>query len=452
MITALRRNVLIPFHETVLRRRRVAEYRRRLEQSQWWPREEVEAFQWGELKALLAHAYTDVPYWTDAMNALKMPPDGIVSVEQFRRLPIVDKPEIRAHRSRMTAASYAGRTWRKATAGSTGEPLAFDYTPDSYDWRVAASRRGYGWAGYEEGMRQVSIWGAFTIGQSNPLKDWKEELHRRSYGRVLVNSLRFDDDTMRVCLDVINRHQPVNIVGYTNPLHAFARFIEASGNLRARPRSVISAAEKLHDYQRVDIERAFGCPVFETYGSREFMLIAAECDRKEGLHVSAENLFVEIVKEDGTPAGPGEIGDVVITDLHNYGMPFIRYRIGDMAIATDAACSCGRGLPLVSQIVGRTLDVIRTPDGTRVPGEFFPHLMKEIQAIRQFQVIQRELGSLVVKIVKEPAFTTGDLEMLEREMAKMFAGRLDVSYEFVDAIPLTAAGKLRVTVSELADR
>ena len=162
---------------------------------------------------------------------------------------------------------------------------------------------------------------------------------------------------------------------------------------------VICAAEKVLPFQREVMERVFGCPVFNTYGSREFMLIASECEKHEGLHVNVENLIVEIVKEDGTYAREGETGRIIITDLHNYGMPFIRYEIGDLAVFTERRCSCGRGLPIIEDVVGRSLDMIKTPEGKIVPGEFFPHLMKEFKEILKFQVIQETLENLRIRMV-----------------------------------------------------
>ena len=152
-----------------------------------------------------------------------------------------------------------GKTWTKATAGSTGEPLQLDYNPDSYDWRWAVTRRGYAWAGHEEGMRQVSIWGLFTMGERKIYRDIKEKLHHRMQGRLIVNALKLDERTMPQAVELINDYDPVTIVGYTNPLYQFAQYLLRHGGLRVRPKGVISAAEKLFDYQRPVIEEGFGC-------------------------------------------------------------------------------------------------------------------------------------------------------------------------------------------------
>lgn len=440
---------VFPFHERVIRRRHIATHRRFIDQSQWWPRERLLTHQWQELQRLLTHAYAQSPYWRGVFDAAGRTPQTITSYSDFQALPTLTKRDIRAHRADMVARDHAGRTWTKSTSGSTGEPFSFDYTPDSYDWRVAVSRRGYGWAGYEEGMRQVSVWGAFSIGPRPSYLLLKDRLRDRMAGRILLDALKLDETRMAEIFDTVNRFKPWNIVGYANPLHAFARYVSARGGLRVPIHSAISAAEKLYPHQRHDIEAAFGCPVFETYGCREFMLIGAECEQHQGLHVSAENLFVEVLTESGRPARNGESGELVITDLHNYGMPFIRYRMGDTAVWSDDVCACGRGLPLLKEVTGRMLDAIRTADGTVVPGEFFPHVFKEFREVRQYQIVQDTLDALRVRIVKAQGFDATVEANIRRQLRRMFDDSLTMQFEYLDEIPLTPAGKLRVTVSNL---
>ena len=444
----LYQRLLSPLHEGMKGRTTMAR-RRFLEQSQWWPRERLLAFQRGERTALLRHAAEQVPYWQERFAALRMRPQDLTDDEAFCRLPILTKEDIRAHRPQMLARSFSGKTWAKATGGSTGAPLQFDYTPESYAWRVAATKRGYGWAGCEDGLKQAYIWGV-AIGDVPRLTRLKENAHHWLIRQRYFNCFEFDEPRMASCLQALNRYRPDYLVGYTNPLCNFAEFIRREGGRRFAPKAVITGAEKLHDFQRATLREVFGCPVFNTYGSREFMLIASECREHRGLHVNAENLVVDIVRDDGRPAGPGETGRVVITDLHNYGMPFIRYEIGDLGVASEAACPCGRGLPLLTDVVGRSLDMIKTPDGRFVPGEFFPHLMKEFSGVRRFQVVQRRLDRLAVKLVKDGQFQDRDLDMMRREIRKTLGPAVDVEFQFVDDIPLTRTGKFRVTVSELS--
>jgi len=449
MYTQIFQKILLPFHEKVIKRRKILDYRKFLEESQWWSKEKLLDYQWKELEKLLKHAYEQTPYWTETFKRRGLTNVDIKSYFDFQKLPITTKDDIRANKSQMIAKNYIGKTWTKATGGSTGVPLQLDYTSDSYDWRVAISKRGYGWAGCEDGMKQAMIWGV-DIGNPPLFKKIKSDLHRRVLNIRLFNSFKFDEKEMAKCLNELNRFKPEIIVGYTNPLYNFARFVRDNGPVKFRPRAIISAAEGIHDFQKKEIQEVFQCGVFNTYGSREFMLIAAECKDHKGLHLSIENLFMEIIKDDGIPAKPGEMGNIIITDLHNYGMPFIRYQIGDMAVAPrEPECSCGRGLPLVESIVGRSLDIIRTSEGRAIPGEFFPHLMKEFRWVKQFQIVQDKIDAVQVKIIKTDGFKDAEFNFMKAEIKNLAGEKMAVEYIFVDDIPLTKTGKFRVTVSNL---
>jgi phenylacetate-CoA ligase len=244
-----------------------------------------------------------------------------------------------------------------------------------------------------------------------------------------------------------NRYRPDAVVAYTNAIYEFARMLRERGIEPYSPRAIIVGAEKLHLFQRELIQEVFSTPVFETYGSREFMLIGAECERHEGLHLTHEQLLVEILDDQGNPTPDGQEGNVVITDLYNLGMPFVRYVTGDRGISGWASCSCGRGLPLMKPIKGRQLDVLTTPDGRRVPGEFFPHLMKDFKAVQRFQVLQDAPDRVRLRLVAGPAWSIADAARVS-ELASGALGPA-VSFEIVRAneISLTGQGKLCVVVN-----
>lgn len=446
----LYRSVLFPFYETFWKRRNTVRYLKSLARTQWLPEEKIKAIQWERLQALLTHAYAHVPFYRGIFDQRGLTPRDIKTADDFQKLPLISKEDIRADKDNMIAENFKGRTFTKATGGSTGVPLELDYDTNSYQWRTAAAIRGYRWAGCEDGKRTAYIWGAPIGKESFPLRV-KKAMHNFILQRKMFNSFKFTAEIMEDYRERINRFRPEAIVGYTTPLYNFAKFIKENKKRCVRIKSAITAAEKLYDYQREAIESAFGCKVFETYGSREFMLIAAECERHQGMHMSIDNLYIEILKEDGSPAGPGETGEIVITDLHNYGMPFIRYKIGDLGVPADRTCPCGRGLPLIEKIEGRILDTIQTPDGRLVPGEFFPHLMKEFKGIKQFQVIQDRPETLLIKIVKNGAFSEERLTFLRNEIEQALGPRTAVHIRFVEEIPLTESGKFRVTVSNLQD-
>jgi phenylacetate-CoA ligase len=441
----LYRQLLLPFFDRVVKRRRTLDYWQQAEASQWWSRDRLAAFQWEALRQLLQHAQQTCPYYGEMWRSLDLEPGSLSSWTDFENWPLITRDTIRQHRFAMRSIAPL-RRMSKSTGGSSGEPLHFDLNTDSNDRRVAMTFRGYGWAGGGPGSKQLHVWGRH-VGQVPTWKRWKAELHHRFERHLMLSCFDFTPQRMRQHVGRWNRYQPEVVVGYTNPLYEFARFVQQEGLQVVSPRSIIVGAEKLHDFQRELMHAVFGAPVFETYGSREFMLIGAECDHHSGLHLSQENLLVEILDDDGRPTPAGQEGNVVITDLFNYGMPFIRYVNGDRALAGFDLCPCGRGLPLLKKVVGRQLDVLETQDGRKVPGEFFPHLMKEFPSVRRFQVVQTTRDAITLKLVVEGGLTVADRELLLSEVRKCTGSQVAIQLDFVDDIPLTKAGKHRVVVN-----
>jgi phenylacetate-CoA ligase len=442
----LYRDVAWPLYEKA-RGRRTHEWLALSRKSQWESPEAIRARQWTELQCLLWHAFEHCAWYRAQFRRLGISPGDAIGPEDFHKLPLVSKNDIRHHRGEMLADNYRDRVFVHRTGGSTGTPLEFFVSYDSYQWRHAMSLRGYGWAGSEEGDRHFLVWGA-PIG-TPPLRNRiKSKLHNAVLRRRLFSSFGFSEAGMAECARKINAFRPLTIIGYTNALVLLAQHILEHGPAIAPVRGVITAAEAVNDVQRQTIEKAFGAPVFASYGSREFMLIGMECEWHKGLHLSSENLYVELIK-DGEPVRAGETGEVVVTDLHNFGMPFIRYPIGDLAIASERTCPCGRGLPLLERVDGRILDVIRTPDGRIVPGEFFPHLMKEFTAVKQFQVVQKRLDLLEINLVMRSTEQLEQYRRIEHEILNVLGSAITVHLQCVERIPESPSGKFRVTISEI---
>jgi phenylacetate-CoA ligase len=444
MYGQLYRHLLLPLFDGVVKGRRTMAHWRDAEQSQWWSRDQLEAFQFNALRALIQHAAETCPYYADEWKAKGLDASQLHSLHDFNSWPLITRDVIRRNRLKMRTTAQVKRM-SKATGGSSGEPLQFDLDSGSNDRRTAMTHRGYGWASAAPGSKQLYIWGT-PVGKVPAWKRLKMDLHHRFDRHLILSCFEFTPDRMRQHFERMNRYRADVIVAYTNPLYEFARFLKHQSLVPVKPTSIIVGAEKLHDFQREVIEEVFGAPIFETYGSREFMLIGAECDRHEGLHLSMENLLVEILNDDGSPTPHGQEGNVVVTDLFNYGMPFIRYVNGDRGVAGFEMCSCGRGLPMLKQVVGRQLDTLDTPDGRRIPGEFFPHLIKEFPAVRRFQVVQEKQELITVKLVVDGGLTLADREHLLAEIRKCTGTQVDVRLQMVDDIPLTNAGKLKVVV------
>ena len=449
MYDKLYRHVLLPLFDGAVKGRDTVAHWKQAEATQWSSRQQLEENQLASLRNLLTHAAKTCPYYEELWKTLGLDAASLQSLNDFQRWPLIMRETIRQNRLAMRTTTSVKRM-TKATGGSSGEPLQFDLDSGSNDRRTAMMWRGYNWAGGAPGTRQLYVWGT-AVGNIPRWKRMKIDLHHRFDNHLVLSCFEFTPEKMRMHFERMNRYQAEVIVAYTNPLYEFARYIQRERLIPVSPKSIIVGAEKLHPFQRELIEDVFKAPVFETYGSREFMLIGAECEKHSGLHLSMENLVVEVLNDDGSPTPAGVEGNVVITDLYNYAMPFIRYVNGDRAIAGYELCSCGRGLPLLKQVVGRQLDTLDTPDGRKIPGEFFPHLIKDFPAIRRFQVIQESVEQITLNLVVDGGnLTLVEKENLLSEIHKCAGTAVKVCLQSVEDIPLTKAGKLKVVVRNVS--
>ncbi len=437
------RKLIYPAYETGLRRRGTLAYLREYEKNQWLSAEEVAELQWRKLSRLIEHCWNEVPYyrkrWTEA--GISGPAD-IHGPGDYARLPILTKQDVRENFEALKAVSYRGRRLYKTTGGSTGEPLKIGYTRESYERRNAVMHRGYAWAGAPLGTRALYFWGE-TPGDAS-LKKW---MMHAAFNRRVVDVFTMRDDDLGRYVDAIDEYRPEVVVSYVAPIVRIAGWMLRTGRRAHVPNAVLCAAEPLHRHQREAIEAAFGCPVFDTYGCREVMLIGSECEMRDGLHVNADHLCVELgetfVQGDGR-----ERREVLLTDLHNYGMPLMRYANGDLATARQGACRCGRGLPMLASVDGRSMDALRTPEGHFV-GEYLENLVFNTPGIHRFQAVQDRVDRLEVSLVRGEGFDEASLEEMRGAMRQAFGDSLTLDFRFTDEIPLTPTGKLRVAISRL---
>jgi phenylacetate-coenzyme A ligase PaaK-like adenylate-forming protein len=432
-------SVLLPAYDRVKGREYVRR-RRLLDESQWWDAERLRQFQWNELQKLLAHAFASVPFLQEKYKGAGIRLADIRTWSDFRQLPVLTRQEINAHGAALCSTTYKGALLPHATGGSTGTPTRFFRTYESYDWRMAAKDRVYGWSGWRLGERSLYLWGA-PVGFVSRPQLWKTRAFEAVHRELIFNTFSQSDALWQRIYDAAIRYRPVLVVGYVSSLEQFSAFLRATKRTIPGLRSVIAAAEPLFSTQRDAIEAAFQAPVFNTYGSREFMSIGGECEVHDGLHVNIENLVVET--RDGSVDQPSEI---LVTDLHNFGMPFIRYATGDLGTVSDDACACGRALPKLNSIEGRVLDALRTADGRTVPGEFFPHLLKEVPELAQYRVEQRTLDHLVISAVLAQPLSRRSQTLLEKEILKVFGPAMKWEVQAVSEIPQLSSGKRRVTV------
>lgn len=439
----------MPLHAWLIRPRAKDAYLE-LQRTQWLDRGELVELQLWRLRRLLWHAFVHVPYYRSAFAAAGLHPRDITRLDDLRQLPMLSKEDV----SENLYFDLFSNVHRKkdmlkiATSGSTGTPFVTYADRQQLEMRFANTLRSAEWTGWKVGDTQARLWHQ-TLGMT-PSQVFRERLDARMMRRTFIPAFEMTEAGLAGLANSLNSIRPVLIDGYAESLNFLALYLEQGGSLEFQPRAVMSSAQMLTEGTRNQIERGLGCRVYDKYGAREFSGIAYQCDFGEDHHVLDESYIVEVLKN-GMPAEPGETGEVVITDLNNYSVPLIRYRIGDLAVATDntTPCECGRGLSRIGAIQGRTQALVHCANGRWLPGTFFAHFFKEYDyAVRFFQVAQQTRGAFVLSIVKGPHWTGESWNEIVAAL-RQYVGDTEIETVFVDSIPLLKTGKRTPVVSSV---
>ena len=438
MLDALHRHLVQPL-VALKRRSRHLDDLRRLERSQYDSPAEVRATQLTMLRATLRHAYDTVPYYRAAWDAAGVRPDDVATLDDLARLPVLTKADIRAHNDALVSTAFDRSTLRvKTTSGSTGVPLKIYLDERGAQWKTAATLRADEWSGWRRGQRVAKVWG-------NP-----EYRHNGLRGRLVnavvdraiyLDTIQLNDDRIREFVTALRRHRPSLVFGHAHSLYLVACRLRAMGVDDIRPDGVISTAMPLHSWQRTVIEQVFGTPATNRYGCEEVSLIACECERHAGLHVAAESVFTEVEPD----------GRLLVTDLSNFAMPLIRYRIGDVVTTSPTPCPCGRGLPLLATVEGRDADYVLTPAGNLISGiSLTENFATKVPGTAQLQIVQETRTRLLLRLVKDEHFTEASHRKIASLVLELFGPTMTVETEFVDAIAQEPSGKYRFCVSKVA--
>jgi phenylacetate-CoA ligase len=425
-----------------------------LNQTQWLPRERLLALQQEKLHRLLVYANQCVPYYRRVFDQAGFRPDDILTdLSSLSKVPVLTKAIIRENLDDMltTDSKRRARLNRLTTGGSTGHPLIFMQDSDFRDCVTADIHRHLGWAGWELGQIHAYIWGAsFEVAASQTLRtmamNWV-------LNRFVTNAYVLSKESMTAFANQIRRHRPRILFGYPSSLYRFAEFVREQRFDDIRFDAIFASAEVLYPSQRQFIEEVLRGRMFNRYGTRELGGISCECAAHTGLHASVDNNYIEIIRDldSNAPAQPGETGHIIVTNLNNYGMPFIRYSIEDMgAWQVDSACPCGRTLPMMELVQGRRIDMFKTRDGRAVWGGFASPLFG-MQGVKQFQVVQKSLDLIVARIVKEGELNQAQLDTITRTVKIALGENVEVKFEFPEEIPVLDSGKYRYAISELIE-
>ena len=404
--------------------------------------------QWQSLTNLLLHAYTTTPFYRKRFDQMGIPPSKINAPADLLDFPVLTRADIAQHLNELTSTNYRfGELQTAATGGTTDTPVPIRRSRDSVLEKSAMQLRFNSWAGFLPGDKVFYLWGAQQDYSQNPSWRWRLYDHYLMR-RVWAPTSLLNSQILESHRQAFNQLRPKIVFAYPTPLAVFCEYLRASGRPFHRPASAICTAEPLLPEQRKLIEEVLGCPVFEHYGSREFGMIAGECEQHNGMHFNPAGVYLEFLPLANAEV-PG-LHEILVTDLLNYGMPLIRYRVNDCVILGPDKCACGRGYPLIQQIVGRTGDIFQLSNGDRVPGVAFTNrVLKVCPGLAKTQIIQESLNEFRIRYVPGPTFCESDLALLRTNLQRFAPGEINWIFEQVSEIPRERSGKTRFCISRV---
>lgn len=424
-----------------------------LQNNVWLKTSELEAIQEKKLRAILNHAYRNVPYYHRLFDSVGVKPDDIKTIEDLSKIPIITKSQLKNANKEIIARNVdLNNCVEQATSGSTGDPLTLLFSKED----VLYAGASYDLVRIENGFKLFRDVLLSTTGESvTSNKKWYKHL-----GILRRESLNVFD-SLDTQIQLLKKIKPDAMWGYPSAIKLLAKEVQEKAIKSISPRLIFTASEVFDQETRDFINSVFNVDLFDVYGSWEAgACMAWECGEHAGYHMSMDSVLMEFLDENGERVSVGERGKVVVTNLHSYAMPIIRYEIGDFAIPTDEECSCGRGGYLMKAIEGRSKDVLVTSNGKIIVSSFVPYLfypdciyseatIKQYQKIKQFQVIQKSKNEIIVKIIKEPESDEEEFNYILTNFKNVFGESIDIKLIFVESIPPLPSGKSTYVISNI---
>jgi phenylacetate-CoA ligase len=408
---------------------------------------ELERYRRDKLRRFIDYCYAHVPYVRTRMQEAGVQPGDIGEPQDLSVLPLMRKADVRTHR-RSLLSDVAGKLASYTTGGSTGEPLVFDLSKRRTASRVACRQRASQWWGLSVGDSEIALWGS-PIEASR--QDWIRGLRDRLLATQLLSAFEMNETTMSTYLDVLERRGCRQLFGYPSAVYHLCIQARKEGrSLRHLGlKTVFVTGELLYPHQRQFIAETLNAPVANGYGGRDSGFIAHECPQG-GMHVMADAIILELVDPLGRPVQPGQSGEIVVTDLYSEEAPFIRYATGDMAVLSTRSCPCGRALPLLERIEGRSNDSIIAPDGRVINSLALVYPVREVEGIEQFRICQKAVDRFHIQIVRNSHYSKSSEEHIRESWSKLLRSHPEIIFEYPSALVAERSGKFRHVVSEIS--
>ena len=446
LYTSLVSRILFPLQER-FKRHTTVEVLEVMNKTQWLSAVELSNYQSGKLSDFLHNVAVHVPYYKKIFAENKIDPSRIKSTSELVSIPFLTKSLIRENFNELIS-DKAGELARFNTGGSSGEPLVFLIGNERVSHDVAAKWRATRWWGVDIGDPEIVVWGSpIELGSQDKLRGLRDALMRST----LLAAFEMSTQNLEIFIKKIQKVRPKMLFGYPSALSHIAQYAEnhqyKMNDLGIKVAFVTS--ERLYEYQRKIIERIFNCKVANGYGGRDAGFIAHECPNA-GMHITAEDIIVEIVDTNGNVLAPGNKGEIVITHLATSEFPFIRYKTGDIGALDIRLCTCGRGLFLLKEVEGRATDFVVAQDGTVMHGLALIYILRDLSGLEAFKIVQESIDNIKVYIVTKPDFMADNKEYIKSQFKKRLGATVAVDIYDVNEIPREKSGKYRYIISKVS--
>lgn len=421
-----------------------------LRESQYWDEGRIYEYQLKKLKDLVHYSKTNVPYYEDLFQKIKLTPSDINKLEDINKIPILTKEILRNKGRELLSRQFNNfKVKRGLTGGTTGVPVKVfkDANNRSYTW--ASYYRWYDWMGIDYSDNIATFWGAKTVLSTSLKNKVYSTFQQFIQNDIIFITFNMNDKYMLDIVKKIQKSKTVLLKGYLSAIIEFARFIESKDYKFESIKAISTTTETLLPHNRKYLEKVFNAPVYDQYGCGEVSAISYECASHKGLHINQEHVICEVL-DDNNQCVINSSGRVVATDLDNYVMPFLRFENGDLATLSDEKCDCGVKQPLMKSIEGRSIDTVILKDGIKVHGVFFTDILFELNILanqlQRFQIYQDVPGSIEFRIEK----TQGIENNIKKKIENAFLIFLnDVKIIEMNNLPLSKSGKFSYIVSNL---
>lgn len=422
---------------------RLGEYKA-LKQQERWPHSAIESLQTKKLNQLIKHAYTSSRWYKQVIDSIELDTTKNITLADLKKFPVTTKKDIRENTDLFISTAYDPQTLPKAkTGGSTGVSLNLFFDSNCQKLRNGAQIYADSFSGWQPGARIAAVWGNPPI-EKTP----KEKLRAFLLDRMIyLDTMDLNSQSMGAFVKRWRQFQPDMIFGHSHSIYIFAKFLLAQNITDLRPQGIVATSMMLLEQERQTIEAAFATKVSNRYGCEEVGLIAVECEQHNGMHINSSHIILECLDENDHPVPYGTPGKLVITDLNNYGMPLIRYRVEDVGVLSERLCACGRTTPILERLEGRVADFLKKPDGGQVAGvSLVERTLTKIPGIEQMQLVQEKLHEIIINRVKGPEYTLATDSALLTEFSQVFGPDVTLVIQDVNKIPQEKSGKYRFSI------